>query len=342
MSTSIEGLWQLQASRRLRIIKLMLMILVGLLLLLICLWFWVTQPLWSRPQPVAKVSVEPARLEAHVRALSTDFSPRDEHHPENLDRAAAYIRAEFEAARALVRDQTYDLHGRTYRNVIAQFGPETTSRIIVGAHYDTAGPLPGADDNASGVAGLIELANLLGAQSLPIRVELVAFTLEEPPYFGTAHMGSAIHAASLRRQGVEVRCMFSLEMIGYFSDAPQSQMFPVPLLGMFYPSKGNFIAVVGRFGDGLLVRRIKSAMRDATPLPVHSINAPSFVPGVDFSDQLNYWNAGYNGVMITDTAFFRNQNYHSSQDTADKLDYDRMAMVVAGVYVAVMTLAEES
>jgi hypothetical protein len=128
-------------------------------------------------------------------------------------------------------------------------------------------------------------------------------------------------------------------MIGYFSDAPGSQHFPVGLLGVLYPSTGNFIAVVGRVSDGLLVRQVKKAMSNAAPLPVHSINAPSFIPGVDFSDQLNYWHAGYGAMMITDTAFYRNRNYHTALDTAEKLDYKRMAMVVEGVYAAVSELS---
>jgi Zn-dependent M28 family amino/carboxypeptidase len=260
-------------------------------------------------------------------------------HIENLDRVAAYIKEELSQTTPHVSEQAYRVQGKTYRNVAAHFGPESEERIIVGAHYDTAGPLPGADDNASGVAGLIELARLLGRQQLPLRVELVAFSLEEPPYFRTTAMGSSVHAESLRNQNVQVRAMISLEMIGCFSDAPDSQHFPIGVLSAFYPSKGNFIGVVGRLGDGLLARKMKSAMRDATPLPVYSINAPRFVPGVDFSDQLNYWNAGYGAVMITDTAFYRNRNYHTAEDTADKLDYKRMAMVVEGVYAAVMELA---
>ena len=304
------------------------------------IWFWITQPLFSTRSPLSTISVDPARLQAHVQMLATQLHPRDEGHPENLDRVAAYVRAEFQSAKGVVSEQPYEVNGKTYRNVIAWFGPETPERIVVGAHYDTAGPLPGADDNASGIAGLIELAQLLGGQQLPMRVELVAFTLEEPPYFRTEHMGSAIHSASLRREGVEVRAMVSLEMIGYFSDDPESQKFPAPFLGAFYPSRGNFIIVVGTLGEGLLVRRVKTAMRGASPLPVYSINAPSSVPGMDFSDQLNYWGAGYDAVMITDTAFFRNQNYHTVYDTPDKLDYKRMAMVVEGVYAAVLVLAQ--
>ena len=317
----------------------MLLVVLILLLALIAVWFWMTQPLLSRATPNSQRTVDPSRLEAHVRKLSIEMGPRDELHPENLDHVAAYIKNEFSQTGAFVSEQLYRINGKSYRNVIADFGPETEERIIVGAHYDTAGPFPGADDNASGVAGLIELARLLKPQELKVRVELVAFSTEEPPYFGTTGMGSYVHADSLHQQNVRVRAMFHLEMIGCFSDAPNSQHFPVGLLNVFYPSTGNYIAVVGRLTDGLLVRRTKAAMRNAAPLPVYSINAPQFVTGVDFSDQRNYWQAGYNAVMITDTAFYRNRNYHTEHDTAEKLDYKRMAMVVEGVYATVSELA---
>lgn len=285
----------------------------------------------SEPAP----RVSPERLEAHVRTLSRDFVPRDFAHPGNLDRAAAYIRGELERAGGDTWEQPYDAGGSTYRNVAASFGPETGERIVIGAHYDAAGPYPAADDNASGVAGLIELGHLLAADPPTTRVELVAYPLEEPPFYRTRHMGSAVHAASLRRRGVRVRVMISLEMIGYFTDAPGSQQLPLAALRPFYPSRGNFIAVVGKLGQALLVRRIKRAMRGATPLAVHSINAPRWVPGVDFSDHVNYWDAGYPAVMITDTAFYRNPFYHTARDTADTLDYVRMAQVVEGVRAAV-------
>jgi len=254
---------------------------------------------------------------------------------------AAYIKDEFSQSTAFVSEQPYRVQDKSYRNVIARFGPESGERIIVGAHYDTAGPLPGADDNASGVAGLLELARLLGRQQPALRVELVAFSLEEPPYFRTTGMGSSVHAESLRKENVNVRAMICLEMIGYFSIAPNSQHFPAAFLSAFYPSTGNFISVVGQLGDWSLVRRTKATMRNASPLPVYSINAPSFVTGIDFSDQLNYWHAGYSAVMITDTAFYRNPNYHTAEDTEEKLDYERMAMVVEGVYATVTELTRE-
>ena len=339
--SSIEAQWQSQTERRRRIIRFMLLFLLIVLLLVIGSWFWMTQPLLSAAKPNPERTVDPSRLQAHVRKLSIELSPRDESHIENLDRVAAYIKDEFVKTTTLVSEQPYRVQGKSYRNVIAQFGPESEERIVVGAHYDVAGPLPGADDNASGVAGLIELARLLGRQQPPMRVELVAFTLEEPPYFRTTGMGSSVHAESLRRQNIRVRVMFGLEMIGYFSDAPHSQHFSVGILGALYPSTGNFIAVVGRLSDWSLVRRTKATMRNASPLPVYSINAPTFVPGIDFSDHLNYWHAGYSALMITDTAFYRNRNYHTAQDTEEKLDYGRMAMVVEGVYASVIELAKQ-
>ena len=275
--------------------------------------------------------VDPARLDAHVRAL-VGFSPRDETHPENLDRAATWIRRELQEAGGKVEDQAFSAKGATYRNAIAHFGPETRERIVVGAHYDAAGPYPGADDNASGVAGLLELARLLGEAPPPVHVELVTFTLEEPPFFTTPAMGSAVHATSLKARGIRVKAMIALEMIGYFTDAPGSQEYPLPILELFYPSRGNFIGVVGKLGQGALVRRIRNSMRRASPLPVHSISAPRSLPGVDFSDHRSYWDAGYEAVMITDTAFYRNPNYHTADDTPETLDYERMAMVVQGVY----------
>ncbi|HEV2802574.1 MAG TPA: M28 family peptidase [Pyrinomonadaceae bacterium] len=319
---------------------LLLLVILGLAGLLAGAWFAITQPvMFGRSAGADRPPVDVARLEAHVRMLSETFHPRDEGHPENLGRVAAYLRKEFERANPVaVSEQLFESRGRTYRNVIASFGPRTNDLIVVGAHYDTAGALPGADDNASGVAGLIELAYLLGRTSPAARVELVAFALEEPPYFRSPSMGSAVHAASLKSQGFAVRAMMSLEMIGYFSDQPDSQHYPVSALKAFYPSQGNFIVIVGKMDQGRLVRRVKKAMGDASPLPVYSINAPRSIPGVDFSDHLNYWNEGYDALMITDTAFYRNPHYHTSTDTPDTLDYRRMSMVVEGVYAAVLSL----
>ena len=312
----------------------------ALIFLLVGLVFYVTQPVFGVSYQKTSHVVSPAKLSTHVQALVRADQPRDARHPENLDRVAAYIRKEFTLAHGVVAEQVFQVDGKTYRNVTASFGPETAERIVLGAHYDTHGALPGADDNASGVAGLIELAYLLNQSKLPMRVELVAYTLEEPPYFRTQHMGSFKHAAQLKQQGVKVRAMLSLEMIGYFSDKPGSQNYPFSLMKLIYPTQGNFITLIGNIGQGNLVRQVKRAMQIATPLPVYSMNAPAFIPGIDFSDHQSYWHWDYPALMVTDTAFHRNLNYHTAEDTPERLDYVRMAQVVEGVHAAVIALAQ--
>ena len=283
---------------------------------------------------------DPQKLEDHVRMLAEELGPRDVGHPANLDRVAQYIRNQFQQYSDRVEDQPYPLNGITVRNIRAFLGPENEDRIVVGAHYDVAGPYPGADDNASGVAGLLELARLLKHTDLPTTVELVSYPCEEPPYFYTRKMGSFVHAKSLKKRNIDVRAMLALEMIGYFSDEEGSQSYPLFLLRPFYPPVGNYIAVVGKLFQRKLVRGIRRSMSAATPLPVESINAPRLLPGVALSDHLNYWWAGYPAAMITDTAFYRNENYHTAYDTPDTLDYIRMGQVVDGVKAAVTELAE--
>ena len=284
-------------------------------------------------------NADPRRLERDVRAIVTDFGARDHEHADNLERVAAYIEDAMRGAGARVVSQPYAVAGRTYRNVIGSFGPDAGERVVVGAHYDTFAGLPGADDNASGVAGVMELARLLSGAPLRVRVDLVAFNLEEPPHFRGEFMGSAIHARSLQAGRVALRGIIALEMIGYFSDAPDSQRYPLPSLSWIYPSRGNFIGVVGNFASAMLGRKVTGAMRDATPLPVQVLAAPASLTGVGLSDHASYWDAGYHAVMITDTAFFRNPHYHTATDTPDKLDYARTAQVVDGVRAAVLALA---
>lgn len=286
------------------------------------------------------MNADPEQLKQIVRKLANELGPRDAGHPENMARVADYIREQFSVHANRVEEQPYEVIGMTVRNVRAFFGPDTDQRIVVGAHYDVAGPYPGADDNASGVAGLLELARLLSGDDLTMMVELVSYPLEEPPFFYTNDMGSAVHANSLKEEGVDLRAMIALEMIGYFRDKPNSQRFPLFLLRPFYPSTGNFISVVGNLFQRSLVKTVREAMREATPLPVESINAPRILPGIALSDHLNYWKAGYEAVMITDTAMFRNPNYHTASDTPDTLDYRRMGQVVDGVREAVLALME--
>lgn len=311
-------------------------------------WFQLTQP-WTKPmlsKPVAAQAdaqartvtfADPATLSRYVHTLAGEHAKRQVAYPQHLEAAAKYIEAELKKLGLSSTSQEFKAEGQTYRNIIVQLGQDASKGVtVVGAHYDVAGDQPGADDNASGVAGLLELARLLSKQQLKNKVELVFYTNEEPPFFRTPYMGSAIHAASMRTKGEHASLMISLECIGYFSDQPGSQSHPVRLLNAVYPTVGNFIALVGFYEDGAVARQVKSSMQAATQLPIHSINAPGFVVGVDFSDHLNYHNEGFVGMMLTDTAFFRNKAYHTPQDTADRLDYVRMAEVVNAAHAAVL------
>jgi Zn-dependent M28 family amino/carboxypeptidase len=275
-------------------------------------------------------SADAGRLEARVRRLVEDYSPRDLYHPENLAGAAGWIAGQFERAGARVSGQPFAVEGQSYRNVIGSFGPETEEVVVVGAHYDASGHTPGADDNASGVAGLLELADIFSGIKLGRRVELVAYALEEMPFV----RGSAVHARSLRKSCFRVRGMLCLEMIGYFRDEPGSQELPPEVGRLPGADRGNFIALVGdrpRF-----VERVENAMKSGGELPVYSTTVP-----FDLSDHVSYREAGFPAVMITDTAFFRNPNYHRQTDTPDTLDYERMAEVANGAFRAVTDLVRD-
>lgn len=300
------------------------------------LWFAVTQPLWQTDKAIASSSVSPERLRAHVRKLSAELPPRT--FPDNLDASAAYIREQW-AVFGKVQDLPFAVDGETYHNLSISFGPATPTRIVIGAHYDAYDELPGADDNASGIAGLLELARLLSQAQLTKQVELVAFTLEEPPYFRTANMGSAVHAKNLLENGDKVELMIALEMIGYYDDTPHSQDFPLPLMEYAYANQGNFIAVVGNLSSIGIVRDTKASMRRVMAMPVYSINAPWLIPGIDFSDHLNFWQQGFPALMVTDTAFYRNHAYHHREDTWERLDYTKMAEVVKGVFAVILDRA---
>lgn len=294
-------------------------------------------PTTTRP---AGPRADPARLEEHVRALSERFVPRDYEHPRNLEAAAEYVEARLAAAGFSTERQPVVTQRRTFANVIGRLRSEAPEVVVVGAHYDAFETHPGADDNASGVAGLLELARMLQGVDTAAGIELVAFTLEEPPFFREEQMGSAVHAESMRRGTRKVRAMLALEMIGYFTDQPNTQDFPHPLLRLFYSTTGNYAAVIGNFSGIGLTRKVKRAMRAGGNLPVYSLNGPALLPGVDFSDHRSYWARGIPAVMVTDTAFYRNPHYHTPEDTADKLDYVRMAEVVNGVRHAVLELAK--
>ena len=308
----------------------------SMLVLLLVAWIVVTQP-GVTPVVTRPPAVDAERLKAHVRHLSVDLHPRAAGPSGRLDAAADYVAEVLRESGGAVSVQAFSVGVTRHRNLVARFGPPEGAPLVIGAHYDShdggdGEPTPGADDNASGVAGLLELARLLGRDPPARPVELVAYTLEEPPHFRTAEMGSAVHAQSLRVTGREPRLMLALEMIGTFSDEPGSQRYPVAGMSRLYGDRGDFIAVVGRLERFGLTRQVKAVMTGATDLRVQSINAPTALEGIDFSDHLSYWALGMPALMITDTAFLRNRHYHQPGDSWEKLDYRRMAQVVQGVW----------
>jgi Zn-dependent M28 family amino/carboxypeptidase len=302
------------------------------------------QPWFSRVAREAP-EVDPHRLRVNVNRLVQFHKPRNSLHPEVLDQAADYLASEFEAAGATVTRHRFSLAGEKaqYQNVVARFGPQNGAPLIlVGAHYDAHGDFPGADDNASGVAVMLSLGRMLRKErALKGPVELVAFTLEERTHLGAGLQGSTVYAWKLRQEQVPVKAMLSLEMLGTFSDAPGSQRYPFPGLGLLYPDVGNFVAVVAPFWQTGLARTVKGAMLGAASVPVESINAPGFIRGVHDSDHYPFVQEGFPAAMLTDTAWNRNPRYHTAEDTLDTLDYPRMADVARGVYGAVMALDAE-
>ena len=324
-------------------------IFLAVLALLAILW---TPIYWYLRNPVfasggvttSRIKIEPARLEAHVRFLSGMNPNRSFKNVASLARAEKYIADQFMAIGFPgVELQKVDADGRVYHNVIARFGnAKSKDLIVIGAHYDAATESnPGADDNASGVAALLELARAFQTENptLSVPIEFVAFTLEEPPFFGGREMGSAYHADRLKERGLNVVMMLSLEMLGYYSNKLFSQGFTLPLLYGFYPWVGNFIGIVGVPADRALQAKFKKAMSANSTVPTLSITSPPIVPGVDFSDQRNYWAHDWPAFMITDTAFLRNDQYHKEGDTPDRLDYAKMAEVTRGLYAGVLAIA---
>jgi len=279
-----------------------------------------------------------AALRADVAMLTQSIGIRDRANLGALALAARHIEASLRFSTPHVQIQPFEVSGVVYENIIARFGPESDETVVIGSHYDSVSESPGADDNASGVAGLLELGRRLSNANLSIAVELAAYSLEESA-FSTQDMGSIRHAHYHADAGHKIRAMVSLEMIGFYSDKAGSQEAPDPRIAEIYPKVGNFLMVVGREEDTALTRRLENAMRAATQLPIHSINAPRAVAGIDLSDHRNFWDAGFPAAMITDTAFYRNPNYHMPTDTLETLDFPRMALAVDAITAAVIDLA---
>lgn len=300
-------------------------------------WEWRRWRDLSREQ-YASVS----RLQEAVRVLAGDIGVRDQYAPARLADAANYIARTFTELGYQVSRQKFTVRGEEFENIIADF-PEAAADapvILLGAHYDSHRN-PGADDNASGVAALLELARLLRDQPFRARVTFVAFANEEPPFFMTADMGSYVYARQAREEQQDIRAVIVLETIGYYSRRPFSQRY-LAFMGPFYPNSGDFVAVVGNFPSGRLVDRLFRGMRRSRLAKVEKLTAPEFVPGVYFSDHWSFWQHDYPAVMVTDTAFLRNPYYHSEGDLPSTLDYEALARTVWALRDALTELEQQA
>ena len=279
------------------------------------------------------------RLRGHVTHLAVEIGPRNVFQPRALHATADYIRREWSAQGYQVNSQFYETKGVKSENLeVIRMGKTRPGEIIlVGAHYDTVSGSPGADDNASGVAALLELTRLFSATETAHTLRFVAFANEEPPFFFWGQMGSGVYAEAAKARGDNIRLMISLEMLGSYSEKPGSQGYP-PLLGFFYPDQANFIAMVSNRASRKELHRLVAAFKAHSGFPVESLATFEFIPGVAWSDHLSFWREGYPALMVTDTAFYRSDVYHSAEDTPEKLNYPAMAQVVEGLFHALNML----
>ncbi len=307
-------------------------------------------------------------LKKHIGFLAGTLSERNMFVLKNLESAAAYIDKSFRAQGYKVSSHGYLLQkGFSRQTIVMDFirgispsnfpsgSKEHVARnievevpgdvyrdeiILVGAHYDSVVGSPGANDNATGTAGLLEIGNLLSGKKLKRTIRLVAFVNEEPPFFATKNMGSYVYAQRSRERKENIRGMISLETLGYYSDKKGSQKYPFPL-GLFKPDTGNFVAFVSNLRSKTLLNDFVKRFRDLVEFPSDGVAFPQIIPGIGWSDHWSFWKFDYPAIMVTDTALFRYPYYHSQGDTPDKIHYDRLARVVLGLSKVIENLANE-
>ncbi|MBN2687923.1 MAG: M28 family peptidase [Deltaproteobacteria bacterium] len=300
----------------------------------------------SSPVTVSKrnisLSAAGAKLHDHVRYLTIEVGSRSVIEQEKIEKARCYIQSALADMGVSSEIQDYEYGGNRYSNVIVTVpgSRKPAETVIFGAHYDTVTGTPGADDNASAVAVLLEMCRMLKHHPFGRTLKLIFFVLEEPPVFRTDFMGSLVYAKAARARNEDIRAMVCLEMVGYFSDKKGAQRFPFPFMNFIYSSTPDFIAVVGNLRSRRLVHRVASSLREGCRVPVETLSGLSLIPGVDFSDHRSFWIMGYPAVMVTDTAFYRNPAYHTKHDTIDTLDFATMDELLNGLVTAARDLTD--
>ena len=326
------------------------LLLIAILVALVGTLVWILRtthmPLKSFTGQLAPLTSEEAetsqRLSQHVQFLSETVGERNLLKAGTLEAAADYLRTSLEQAGYAVTEQSYSVQNHQVRNLeVKLVGSKNSGEtVVVGAHYDSVQGSPGANDNASGVAAVLELAHLLRGFTPRKTIRFVLFVNEEAPYFQTESMGSVVYAKQLHADQVPVSAMISLETIGYYSDAQGSQKYP-DLLDLLYPKRGNFIGFVGNPSSRGLLHAVVRRFRETTRFPSEGIAAPEQWSGVGWSDHWSFWQENYPAIMVTDTAPFRYPYYHTAHDTANHVDFARMSRVVCGVRRVVESLSAD-
>lgn len=289
----------------------------------------------AQAEEIASLAV---RLRAHIETLADSIGERNLAHFSALTEAADYIEQIWRNQGYSVTRHEHEIRSKKVANLEATRQGRSPEIVVVGAHYDSVFGSPGANDNGSGVAAMLELSGYLAKEQPQRTIRFVAFVNEEPPFFKTEAMGSRRYVKMARARGDVIRAMLCLETIGYYRDEPNSQRYPPPL-GLFYPDTGNFIGFVSNLRSRALLGQVVAAFRAASDFPVERVATFGWIPGVDWSDHWSFWREGIPAVMITDTAPYRYPYYHTAEDKPDKVDYERLAQVVRGLTAVVRALA---
>ena len=290
---------------------------------------------------MSREEISRENIRKHISLLANSIGERNINTPKALNRAADYITDQWQSMGYDVSVQHFMAHEVECRNLeVTCIGSEEPGKIIIlGAHYDSSRGSPGANDNASGIAALLEVSRIISQIHPKFSIRFVAFANQAPPLFGTDEMGSWVYAHQARQRGDDIRAAVILETLGYYSDAPQSQLAPMPL-GLLYPSRGNFVAMVSNLRSMGVSRRFASAFRQHSSFPCQQISAPQILSGIATSDQNPFWLNGYKAFVVTDTAQYRYPFYRSAKDTPDKINYDNIAKVSDGILKALLTLGD--
>jgi hypothetical protein len=329
--------------------KAALMRLAVLLAILLVLSIWAWLVMFWMPEQSYKGQLPHLRneeialqksLQKDIQKLAVDIGRRNADQYAQLTATKNFLESTLTEAGYKVERQEYMIKGKPYYNIgVKRLGTEKPNEVvIVGGHYDSAFISAGANDNGSGAAATLELAKIFASKSTKRTIRFVEFTNEEPPFFWTEDMGSLVYAKQLRQNNENVVAMFSLETMGYFSDLAGSQKYPFPI-GLLYPDQGNFISFIGDLKSGDLVRNAIASFRRHVQFPSEGASLPSWISGIGWSDQWAFWQQGYKGIMITDTAPYRYPYYHTPQDTPDKINFDKLTRVVAGLADVISDLA---